>query len=509
MHPATRALLRAAANGDLHLVRALLAQGADVNSSNQAGQTPLMLAAAFRRTAIIPLLLKAGARVNDQDELGLTAFDWATDSLETIEQLKTPTKSDERIEVEPAKPASPVVVAPPPRVSEKNELTGLAAAILRDHKVRTPHPVADEVVPLSVEEVDSVVIEQPEVDSPPALAPEVELEPPPVESQPIETKLEEGLSVEEAEESGDDTLDQPNSTLSDDTIATARRHQSRIFDLETPSPRPLSKVDVPVPFYQATHSSRSGVIVWALVFLVLAAGGYGGYRLASSLLANRGTTTVAATPPSTVVQPAPVITKRAPLVGGEVVGAELHLPDAEYPINESQVKDGTVTVQVRVSKKGIVVGAKAVDGDDSLKIAAEDAARKSAFSPEKLADKPQLMDGTITYHFLSPALDTRKPSESSSEADLKSVEVSTGGPLAGTELELIEPKSPSKPLDGKKTVTVVIRVSRKGNVISWRPLEGDQKLRNAAVTAARRSTFDPEKLPGSGDVVGTITYVFR
>jgi hypothetical protein len=56
---------------------------------------------------------------------------------------------------------------------------------------------------------------------------------------------------------------------------------------------------------------------------------------------------------------------------------------------------------------------------------------------------------------------------------------------------------------------VVVRVSPNGNVISWRPLNGEQRLRTLAVNAAKRSTFDADKLPGNGEVVGTITYTFR
>ena len=75
--PANRALLRAAADGDSHRVRALLVQGTEVNSTNGAGQTALMLAAAFNRQEVVNLLLKARANIEVQDDLGLTALDWA------------------------------------------------------------------------------------------------------------------------------------------------------------------------------------------------------------------------------------------------------------------------------------------------------------------------------------------------------------------------------------------------------------------------------------------------
>jgi len=40
-------------------------------------------------------------------------------------------------------------------------------------------------------------------------------------------------------------------------------------------------------------------------------------------------------------------------------------------------------------------------------------------------------------------------------------------------------------------------------------LEGDSQLRAAALKAAKKAIFSPSKLPGKGEVVGTITYNFK
>jgi hypothetical protein len=359
-----------------------------------------MLAAAFRRSEIVELLLKAGAKVNDQDELGLTAIDWATDSAETVALLRTPIAVSEptpvprvtRVREEP----TPYVTPSVQRSVEDTELTGLAAAILRDRK---PRSATGQIQETSERQV-----------------PEPDLE----------------LTGDDSRDATDDTLDQPFGTIpEEDTIATARRPgtQRRIFDLSSPPPKPVSKVDIHVPGLSPSHSSRSAVIVWALVFIVLAAGGYGGYRLATSFLAQRQTNAAATTPSTTPSQPPPV-TKRQPVVGGDVVGAELHVPDAIFPPS-SEVKEGSVTVAVRVSRKGIVVAAKAMDGDESLREAAIEAAEGSAFSPDKLQDKP-LMDGTITYHFVSPELSKSTKTESSNGTANKPVSIVIGGPLDGT-----------------------------------------------------------------------------
>lgn len=538
MNPAIREFLRAAADGDIGRVRALLVQGAEVNSTNAAGQTALILATAFQHVEVVELLLKANADVEHQDELGLTAIDWAKPAPHILELLEappipviqpepnpvieSPEFSGNTSTTAPNLFASPAVVEAPPsiqaplvessieppietatppihrlrippspleRTGEEPALKGLAAAILRDHKPRHADPVFD--------------IAAPEAEIPETTPDATINEPTAYEATPIiESDSEAHL------ETNDDTLGGPVET-NDDTLARKARplSSSRIFDLGEPeeSPRPLSKVQVSVP--QHTNGSRNGVLVWLLVILVLAGGGYGGYRLASSLLTKQTEAANSPPPTTTVDQPKVEVSKRAPVVNGDFSGAELYLPDAKYP-SGATVQDGTVTVEVRVSKKGIVVGAKAIEGDESLKGAAEEAAKSSAFSPDKLEDKPALMSGTITYHFNSSF---RTPALSAPVSNGEKVTATLGGPLAGTELKLVQPRKPSsfKDSDGEDTVTIVVRVNRLGRVVSWRPLEGAQELRTAAVQAAKQSTFSPDKLPDTGDVVGTITYNFH
>ncbi|MFN2517281.1 MAG: TonB family protein, partial [Pyrinomonadaceae bacterium] len=53
-------------------------------------------------------------------------------------------------------------------------------------------------------------------------------------------------------------------------------------------------------------------------------------------------------------------------------------------------------------------------------------------------------------------------------------------------------------------------VNKQGNVISARALKGDHLLRGAAVTAARKAKFSPEKLVGKqSKTSGTITFSFK
>jgi ankyrin repeat protein/beta-lactamase regulating signal transducer with metallopeptidase domain len=65
-------LHQAAAAGDTEQVRKLLAQGADVNSKDKGGRTPLHTAAWYGRKDVVGVLLAHGANINEADGFGRT-----------------------------------------------------------------------------------------------------------------------------------------------------------------------------------------------------------------------------------------------------------------------------------------------------------------------------------------------------------------------------------------------------------------------------------------------------
>lgn len=74
----TSALARVAQLGDAEASRLLLDRGADPNTKGSSGWTPLMAATvAEKSTATVKVLLEKGARVNERDDAGRTALDWA------------------------------------------------------------------------------------------------------------------------------------------------------------------------------------------------------------------------------------------------------------------------------------------------------------------------------------------------------------------------------------------------------------------------------------------------
>lgn len=75
-------LHRAAAGGDIEMLRLLLAQGAQADAASEVGNTPLMLAAANGHLAAVELLLAEGADPKHQNRWGYSASRWAEWSSE-------------------------------------------------------------------------------------------------------------------------------------------------------------------------------------------------------------------------------------------------------------------------------------------------------------------------------------------------------------------------------------------------------------------------------------------
>lgn len=592
----TGSLTRAAADGELDLVKTLLGEGADPNQLTGAGQTPLILAAVSGHEQIVRVLLAAGALVQVKDNLGLTALEWSVRrGFSNITQLIANASAQGLAAQTKANTNAVRVVPSPPTHSEAPALTasdehaaepkvnqdaleqglkpdtpkaGLGSAAGAIRRTQAAQANSDEKglpeeaaitgasLEISAEETSaeksatgpnttrsSQKLEQ-------ALA-EIERERPRkpgtlsdrirekgrrrVEEEEISRQEEPAFIAELVTEQ--EGLLHPDITASPGPGAASpalNEAPSELNPLITPPttvvPTPVagpiikesidsSNLKVPGFDLLSSHSSARPIL-WLLVLVTLGVSAFVAYRLSNHSVGNEQPR--AAGSISTVTQPATgAVAKSLPVVAGELSGAELSLPNAEYPAtskSDAVRTSSTVMVLVRMNRKGEVTSARALYGDKELRAAAVAAARKATFSPEKLIQKGRAMSGTITYNFVPPGSNSsaNPTARETSVSDQTANAIGTdspvvGGPLLGAEINLPRPEYHeavrSHHVPGK--ITVVVRVNRAGKVISWLTLDGDPQLRAAALRAARKATFSPQKLPGKGEVVGTITYNFK
>ena len=72
--PMAADLVAAIRNGDIRAIRKLLDNGADVNTRDAEGNTPLILASFYASPECVALLLENGADVNTANQAGVTAL---------------------------------------------------------------------------------------------------------------------------------------------------------------------------------------------------------------------------------------------------------------------------------------------------------------------------------------------------------------------------------------------------------------------------------------------------
>lgn len=83
--------------------------------------------------------------------------------------------------------------------------------------------------------------------------------------------------------------------------------------------------------------------------------------------------------------------------GGELEGRQVHLPPPDYPAAaRAQGITGSVTVEVTLDRAGRVAAARALDGPEELRAAAEGAAREARFKARASAGRT----GPVRYDFM-------------------------------------------------------------------------------------------------------------
>ena len=103
---------------------------------------------------------------------------------------------------------------------------------------------------------------------------------------------------------------------------------------------------------------------------------------------------------SVAAQTNPVVPKT--VSGGVLNSKARNLVKPAYPPAAKAVNaEGAVNVQVTIDEEGNVVSAQAVSGHPLLRVAAQQAALESKFSPTMLSGQPVKVTGVIVYNFVA------------------------------------------------------------------------------------------------------------
>lgn len=424
-------LTQAVTSGDAGAVKAVLANGADVNERTGGGQTPLILATIFGHTHLIPLLLDAGADPQLRDNLGLNAIDWAQrrGATEAIGMLsnnssRAPvTSTTTRPQTPRARSINSDDAERSAGVSEEERsrrwIAGLKQRIaeqaqrdvpdgpniFRPQSAAEPFDSQSWLASLEREPQPEIPAEpsqpqpelpvtspepQPEIPAPPPdpqhdLPAEPQQPEPESPTEPLEPEVEAQADTQKpARRSGRKRCPKCNAIYNSDLISYCAHHIVPLVDFDGPEPPPV---------ISQPHST-SPVLFWMIIIATLIAS-----LVAGSYIAGLFKTPAPVQPQvTTATAPTPrTVQKGTAVADKELADKVRSLPNAEAPLKGQVAIPGTVVVRVTVNRTGQVTKAQASGGDWLLRGAASEAAMKSTFEPEKL--RRRTTEGTITYTF--------------------------------------------------------------------------------------------------------------
>ena len=345
-------LLQAVTSRDERSVKALLSEGADVNARNNSGQTPLILAIVSGQDHLLRLLLEAGANPLLRDHTQLNAIDWAERKgrSDLLQILRTPEISKAGAAIDEVTPetskAAPIIDKVIPEINK----AGFIA-----------HQVTPEIgiAPLSTDDAIPEIFPQTIAEISPAPTHGVQL----ASTQPTKPS------------SSRKRCPKCNTIYNSELLAYCAYHIV-----------PLIDADEAIVISKANNSAP---VLWVLVLITLSLAGVVGVFLSGYMYENNDRPGSSAPTVTTTRQ-------GIPLLGSTLVGKSVNLPAAEIRSQTPQ-ETATITVRVRIDRGGRVVAASSSEGDQLLREAVIEAAKKSTFSVEKLRGRGA--EGTITYTF--------------------------------------------------------------------------------------------------------------
>lgn len=481
-------LHRAIKSGNSEAVRAALAGGADVNQTNDAGQTPLILAIVAGQHQCLRPLLRAGADPWLRDHTGLTAIDWATRKGETqlAQSLSTQSHSEEidnpsntaRPPVREQKtPPAPVEDTPRTHLSPDEKARRFIAGLKQrlDEKAggepKNQPTVSEEKQPVDFEKMLQSISEA--VKSGPS-TPEPRTEASPVipkkTASPKIPGAGEKTTADQQKAAGEQTTRQTYSKASETVtpdmatkVGVGEKPTSSIDDQHTSTREQTNR-----PKYTKSAELPRKIIAPQVVAKVDVA---------------------ADTQPFASPSPQPKTTrssskrKRCPQCG-TIYNSDL-LAYCSYDA-VALVDEGAPIVTHRSSNSSPMLWILVV-------IVAVLGAIAGLFVTERLLRRPNGQ---------APTVSGPQP-----PASQKGVPV-LRGQLEGKEISLPEAEVPANTVKEPTSVMVRVRVDRAGRVYSADSTEDEEVLREASIVAARKSSFSVEKLGGRG-AQGIITYTFK
>jgi hypothetical protein len=350
----------------------MLAAGADPNQTSQGGQTPLILAIVSGNLHLVQLLLDAGADPSHRDHTGLNAIEWAERKglSDVAKVLQNPTQARGKVSAQTSPAKSPSETARDPAITSDEKSRRWIAGLKQrlDEKADRQRLATDKSIAANAVSAVQPVIENPVLrdDGP---------KPPAEEPQALVP--DSSLPGTSTGGSARKRCPQCNAVYDSPLVGYCAYHVVPLIDIDAqvitqPPPRGMTP------------------LLWILVLVTFVGAGLLAYVSIAPFYKKQDTQAASLPPP-----PPTIPGKGIPVVSGDLSGKALIIPDVFAP--SKLTEPVTVVVRIKVDKKGHVYSAQAIGGDDKLREAVVQSARKAEFSTDDLG--PRGSQGTITYMF--------------------------------------------------------------------------------------------------------------